>query len=251
MKKAFLAYFTLGYPSIEATEEIIKGAIDGGATGIEVGLPFSDPVADGETIQHAHHNALLNKTEPEELFPLMERLGPYKDNTDFYVMAYLNSIINAPQGMENLLKGLKRYGIKGLIIPDLPFLEIRRKRIGIDFPIVLFATPDTKEKDLEEYTSYKPPFIYYIARYGTTGERGDLPEDIEKKIDIVKEKTGIPVYIGFGISRPEHVKRLYEVADGVIVGSHLIKLLIKNEEKDPKTLRKIIEKEVESLLGSE
>ncbi len=248
MKKAFLAYFTLGYPSIEATEEVIKGAIDGGATGIEIGLPFSDPVADGETIQHAHNFALKNGVKSDDVFSLLKKIGEYREKADFYIMAYLNSIINAPCGMEKFIEDAKRYEIKGFILPDLPFSEVVRERVKINFPKVLFATNETPLEVLKEYKKYKPPFIYYIARYGTTGERDSLPDDIKEKLIFLKNTTDLPVYIGFGISKPEHVKALYEVADGVIVGSHLIKLMIKNEEKDPYTLRKIIENEVRRLL---
>ncbi len=249
MKKAFLAYFTLGYPTLSATEEVIKGAIDGGATGIEIGIPFSDPVADGKTIQHAHHVALTKGVKSDDVLTLLERLGPYKEKADFYIMAYLNSIMNAPGGMDTFLKKAKDFEVKGLIIPDLPFSEVKRGRIKIDFPLVLFATPDTGEAYIKEYPLYKPPFIYYIARYGTTGERDSLPEDLTDKLVIMKKLINIPIYIGFGISKPEHVKTLYKVVDGVIVGSHLIRLIIKNEEKTPEILREIIRKEVEKLLS--
>ncbi len=249
MKKAFLAYFTLGYPDIKRTEEIIKGAIRGGASGIEIGLPFSDPVADGPIIQHAHNVALSHNTKPEDIFPLLDNLGPMREGVDFYIMAYLNTIINAPSGMENFIKKAKGYGIKGFILPDLPFSEIKRGRLKIDFSLVLFATPDTEEEKLKEYDTFAPPFIYYIARYGTTGERDDLPEELKEKIQFVKNVVSSPIYIGFGISKPEHVKMLYEVADGVIVGSHLIRLVKEKEDATPEVLGKIIEDEVKRLLS--
>ncbi len=249
MKKAFLAYFTLGYPNIETTEEVIKGAIEGGATGIEIGIPFSDPVADGPTIQHAHNIALKNGTLADDVFSLLKNLGPYREKVNFYIMAYLNSIMNAPCGMENFIKKSKKYGVEGFIIPDLPFSEIKRKKVKIDFPLILFATNESPFDTLKEYKKYKPPFVYYIARYGTTGERKTLPDDIRENIALIKGAIELPLYIGFGISKKEHVKTLYEVADGVIVGSHLIKLIIENEDKRPENIGKIIKEEVKKLLG--
>ena len=249
MKKKFLAYFTMGYPDIKTTEEVIKGAIRGGAKGIEIGIPFSDPVADGNTIQYAHNFALKNGIKIDDISSLLNRLNDYLSRADFYIMAYLNTIINAPVGMENFLKEARTYGIKGLILPDLPFSEIKRGKLLLDFPLVLFATPDTDDNDLKEYALYNPPFIYYIARYGTTGERDTLPEDIKERIKTIREKIDIPIYIGFGISKPEHVKELYEVADGVIVGSHLIKLMIQHEGESPEAIGKIIEGEVRNLLS--
>jgi len=249
MKKAFLAYFTLGYPDLSTTEEVIKGAIESGAKGIEIGIPFSDPVADGEIIQHAHHIALTKGTKSNDVFILLEKLGPYREKADFYIMAYLNSIINAPEGMDIFLKKAKNLGVKGLIIPDFPFLEAKRSKIKIDFPLILFATPDTKEDDIKEYSSYKPPFIYYIARYGTTGERDTLPKNLAEKLIKIKNLIDVPVYIGFGISKPEHIQTLYKIVDGVIVGSHLIKLIKEHEEASPKKIGEIIKKEVKRLLG--
>ncbi len=249
MKKAFLAYFTLGYPSIKATEEVIKGAIEGGTTGIEIGIPFSDPVADGPTIQHAHNIALKNGILADDVFSLLESLGPYRERANFYIMAYLNSIMNAPCGMENFIKKSKKYGIEGFIIPDLPFSEIKREKVKIGFPLILFATNETPFDTLKEYKKYNPPFVYYIARYGTTGERETLPDDIKENLSSIKRVIDLPLYIGFGISKREHVKTLYEVADGVIVGSHLIKLIIENEGKNPENIGKIIKEEVKKLLG--
>jgi len=248
MKKGFLAYFTMGYPDLKTTEEAIKGAIKGGATGIEIGIPFSDPVADGETIQYAHHIALKNGTKIDDVISLLNRINSYLNQANFYIMAYLNTIINMPFGMEKFLKEIKDYGVKGLILPDLPFSEVRKNKFSINFPIVLFATPDTDERDLKEYSLYNPPFIYYIARYGTTGERETLPKDIKEKIKSIREKIDIPLYIGFGISKPEHVAELYEVADGVIVGSHLIRLMIQHEGEESKNIGKIIQDEVKRLL---
>ena len=249
MKKEFLSYFTLGYPGIEEDVEIIKGAIDGGATGIEIGIPFSDPIADGGVIQYAHHIAITRGTKTGDLFTLMDLLGEYRGKAKFYVMSYLNPIINYPKGLDVFVRKLKETGICGLILPDFPFAEAKRGKVKVDFPLILFATPDTQDTDILEYKEYNPPFVYYIAQYGTTGERASLPEDIKEKIINIKEVTKLPLYVGFGISTKEQVRALYDVADGVIVGSHLIKLIMKHEKDKLKNVRDIIKEEVKILTS--
>jgi tryptophan synthase alpha chain len=157
-------------------------------------------------------------------------------------MSYLNPIVNYPEGKEKLLDELKKLGVKGLIIPDLPLREV--KNVDIAYPIVPFVAPNTKDEEIELINSVQAPFVYYISRYGVTGEREDLP--FADHIKKMKERIKLPLFVGFGISRHEQVEKVWEIADGVIVGSALVRIM----EESPKDEipKKVVEK-VKELLG--
>lgn len=218
--KNFLAYIPAGFPNLETTASILKEVKSLPITGVEVGIPFSDPVADGPVIQEAHTIALENKTNLSKILRLLENLNlPY----EVYLMSYLNPLIHFPEGTKKLAQRLKRAKVKGLIIPDLPLKEI--KNIELNYPFVLFTAPNTSYEEIAIINKVSPPFVYYVARYGVTGAKKDIP--FVNHIKALKKRLNIPFYVGFGISTPQQVKKVWDVADGAIVGSALVKEMAK------------------------
>jgi len=234
MNKKFIVYIPAGYPDIQFTKKILEMLNQLPVTGIEIGVPFSDPIADGEVIQIAHQTALKNNINLDIIFNLLKKI---KLNSQLFIMSYLNPIINYPFGVKKFLKNLYDCNIKSLIIPDLPNKEI--KNLNLNFPIIPFAAPNTNEEEIKIINLLKPEFVYYIARYGITGERKDLP--FKDKIKYLKTKINAPICIGFGISTKEQVIEAFKIADGVIVGSTIVK------ELHTKNLKRI-EKKILNLI---
>jgi len=224
--KGFIAYIPAGFPDLETTRKVLLALNDLRITGVEVGVPFSDPVADGPVIQLAHSVALRNGVTMKKILEMLREISV---DYELYLMSYL-------------LDELRRLGVKGLIIPDLPLREV--KNIEISFPIVPFVAPNTRDEDLEAINTIRAPFVYYISRYGVTGEREDLPfaEHIKK----VKKKIALPLFVGFGISRHEQVRKVWEIADGVIVGSALVRIM--EESKRQEIPQKVVAR-VKELIG--
>ena len=190
-------------------------------------------------IQNAYKVAAENGVNLAKILDLVENLNL---NYDVYIMSYLNPILNFPQGLPQLLRRLGRINIKGLIIPDLPACET--ENIALNFPTVLFLAPNSTEKEMEIVNQKTPPFVYYIARYGTTGVKSDIPGI--SKIREMKRKIKSPLFVGFGISERRHIKRLWEVADGVIVGSALVEEMAKPPAK---TVAVRVCRKIKGLLG--
>ncbi len=211
-----IAYIPAGFPDIAVTGKILKRLDRVPLKAVEVGVPFSDPVADGPTIQKAYHAALEKKVTLESILEMLEGLTL---SCDLYLMSYLNPVMNYRYGRRCLEKRLKKAGIKGLIIPDLPLKEM--EQIDLDFPKVVFTAPNTTDKEIEKINKLSPPFVYYVARYGVTGTRADMPELAALKR--LKKKLRHSLYAGFGISSFAQARAVGTVADGAIVGSVLVK----------------------------
>jgi len=237
--RGFIPYIPAGYPDMEVTVEILEMLNTLPVKGVEVGVPFSDPVADGPVIQMAHKESLDNNTTLEEIIYILSDLSL---NYELYIMSYLNPIIHYPYGLKKLLREFNRIGVQGLIIPDLPLKEIHNVRI--DYPIVPFVAPNTKGEELDRINKIAPPFVYYISRYGVTGACDDLPfvEHMKK----VKQKVKAPLFIGFGISTLQQVRAAWKIADGVVVGSALVKIM--GETPRPHVATRIRLK-IEELMG--
>lgn len=212
----FLAYIPAGYPDLKTTRSILK-ELDGlPITGVEIGVPFSDPVADGPVIQMAHQSALKQGVNLDAILDMIESLSL---SYDLYLMSYLNPLMNYPYGTRSLERRLKKAGVRGLIIPDLPFKEMAG--FSLIYPKIIFIAPNTPDKDITMVNKACPPFVYYVARYGVTGTHKDLP--FMDRLKELKGKIKAPFYVGFGVSTAQQVKALNRVADGVIVGSLLVK----------------------------
>lgn len=222
---ALIAYVTVGYPSIEATLEVVPLLADCGCDIVELGIPFSDPLADGATIQNASFHALQQGITPQICLEVAGQLSA-KVNIPLVFMTYFNPVFS--YGLEEFCGACTRSGVDGLIIPDLPpeegsALEAVTRQQGLDL-IYLLAPTSTQER-ISLVAERSRGFIYLVSVTGVTGARDTLPADLEAFVARVRRVASQPLGVGFGISTPEQAKRVARIADGVIVGSRLIQLM--------------------------
>ncbi len=229
-----------GYPSLEKSYETAKALIEAGADILEVGLPFSDPVADGPTIQVAHEKAVKDGITPVNVFQLTQKIKQDFPDTPLILMTYYNPIF--VMGEEKFCQMAKDSGIDGFIVPDLPpeeaegFKQIVNKN-GLD--MIFLLAPTSHEDRIKKIGDMSDSFIYYVSLTGITGERETLPwQELEEKVKQIKEITGKFVAVGFGVSKKEHTQKLSKIADGVIVGSAVVKLQGKADIEGIKNLVK-------------
>lgn len=239
-QKPLICYFMAGYPSLEKSYETAKALIEAGADILEVGLPFSDPVADGPTIQVAHEKAVKDGITPVNVFQLTQKIKQDFPDTPLILMTYYNPIF--VMGEEKFCQMAKDSGIDGFIVPDLPpeeaegFKQIVNKN-GLD--MIFLLAPTSHEDRIKKIGDMSDSFIYYVSLTGITGERETLPwQELEEKVKQIKEITGKFVAVGFGVSKKEHTQKLSKIADGVIVGSAVVKLQGKADIEGIKNLVK-------------
>ena len=223
--KAFIAYVTAGDPSLPMTGKIVLELERSGADIIELGIPFSDPLADGPTIQAASHRALAKGVTLRKVF---RTVGSLRKNTDIPIvfMTYYNPVLR--YGILNFVKGCKASGVDGVIIPDLPYEEAkdliaasRKARIATIF----LAAPTSTKTRIKNIVKNSTGFIYYVSLTGVTGARRELPAEITSNVRAIKSITKKPVAVGFGISTRSQAKEVARRADGVIVGSAIVKII--------------------------
>ena len=235
-QKALICYVVAGYPDISASEDIITSLINGGADIIEIGIPFSDPIADGSTIQDAIQNSLMSGTTPDMCLELASRIRKTFPDIPLIIMTYSNILFR--KGYIQFAQQAKKSGIDGLIIPDIPIEEAKEyldavKKAGMS--TIFLVSPNTSEKRLKIISKFCTGFLYVISIFGTTGERKGFDEYTIQSIKRVKKviTDNLPLAVGFGISNPQHVRYMIDAgADGVIIGSAIIKKIkeIENTE---------------------
>lgn len=240
--KALIPFFTAFYPSPELFKEFLLRADAGGADFIEVGIPFSDPLADGKMIQYSSQR-VLKKGFDFSLF--LEEISPLKENINasLILMSYFNPILQ--RGIENFAKEMKEAHVEGVIVPNLPLEEsysLKEALSSYDIDLIYFVAPTTHSSRIKKISHFSEGFIYLVSLTGVTGMREKLPSGLDNYISRVKESTSKPVCVGFGISNPYQAREVAELADGVIVGSTLINL-IKGRKKE-----KFLPQEVENFL---
>ena len=223
--KALIAYITVGYPNIEATLKAVPLLAENGCDIVELGIPFSDPLADGVTIQKSSFHALQNGVTPHLCLEVAEELS-HKVNIPLVFMTYFNPVFN--YGLGKFSAACAKSGISGLIIPDLPpdegsELEAISQKQGLDL-IYLLAPTSTKER-IKLVAKRSRGFIYLVSVTGVTGARDRLPTDLKTFAARVRKMAKQPLCIGFGISTPKQASQIAQIADGVIVGSRLIQLM--------------------------
>jgi tryptophan synthase alpha chain len=223
--KALAAYITAGYPDIKATPVIAKTLAANGADIIELGIPFSDPLADGATIQKASYRALLNGTTPEMCLEAAVEIRR-EIKTPLVFMTYYNPVLN--YGPEKFCRKCATAGIDGLIVPDLPpeegsELETTARKHGLD--MIYMLAPTSTEERIRGAGKRSGGFIYLVSLTGVTGARKELPAELEGFIKRVRKFARQALCVGFGISSAAQAKRVAKTADGVIVGSRLIQLI--------------------------
>ena len=225
--KAFIPFITCGDPDLETTAKIVREMVKNGATLIELGIPFSDPTAEGPVIQDANLRALSAGTTTDKVFDLVRDLR--RDVTvPMVFMTYANVVYS--YGAEKFISTCKDIGIDGLILPDVPFEEKEEfapicEKYGLD--LISMIAP-TSEQRIETIAKEAKGFIYIVSSLGVTGVRSEIKTDIGSIVEAVRKYTNVPCAIGFGISTPEQAKKMAAVADGVIVGSAIVKQIAAN-----------------------
>jgi tryptophan synthase alpha chain len=235
-QKALICYVVAGYPDIRTSEDVITSLINGGADIIEIGIPFSDPIADGSTIQDAIQNSLTSGTTPDMCLELASRIRKTFPDIPLLIMTYSNILFR--KGYIQFAQQAKESGIDGFIIPDIPIEEAKEyldsvKRIGMS--TIFLVSPNTSEKRLKIISKICTGFLYVISIYGTTGERKGFDVYTIESIKRVKKviADNLPLAVGFGISNPQHVRYMIDAgADGVIIGSAIIKKIKEIENKE-------------------
>ncbi len=231
--KAFIAFITCGDPDLETTKKAVIEAVAGGADLIELGIPFSDPTAEGPVIQGANLRALTGGVTTDKIFDFVEELR--KEVTiPLVFMTYANVVYSYDS--EKFMANCKKAGIDGIILPDLPFEEKEEfddvcSKYGID--LISLIAP-TSENRIAMIAKQAKGFLYIVSSLGVTGTRSRIDTDLGSMVKIVKENTDIPCAIGFGISTPEQAANISKLSDGVIVGSAIIKILEKYGKEAPK-----------------
>lgn len=237
---ALIAYLTVGYPRIDVTPSLVEAAAQSGADAIELGIPFSDPLADGRTIQAASQVALK---EGMTVKRALEAAAAARKKTDvpLLFMTYLNPIL--AYGLEGFCRAASAAGVDGLIVPDLPPAESAELRGAADasnVDLVFFVAPTSSEAGIEAACRAATGFVYCIAVTGVTGARDHLDEGVLSLIATVRRHTTLPVVVGFGISKPEHLTALDGKADGVIVASALLDAIARSPQDPGTPLREFL-----------
>lgn len=224
--KAFIAFITVGDPDIETTEKVVRAAVEGGADLIELGIPFSDPTAEGPVIMEADNRALKAGTTTDDVFALTKKLRETIDIPMVY-MTYANVVFS--YGTDKFMTKAQDAGIDGLILPDVPYEEKEdfdgpAAEHGID--LVSMIAP-TSENRIAMIAKEAKGFVYMVSSLGVTGTRTNITTDISAMTALVRKSTDIPCAVGFGISTPEQAADMAKQSDGAIVGSAIVKLLAK------------------------
>lgn len=224
--KAFIPFITCGDPDLETTAGVVRAAQAAGADLIELGIPFSDPTAEGPVIQGANIRALAGGVTTDKIFDLVRELR--KDVTvPMVFMTYANVVFS--YGAERFISTCAKIGIDGIILPDLPFEEKGEfdpvcKKYGVDLISLIAPTSENRIAMIAREAS---GFIYIVSSLGVTGVRSEITTDIGAMVKLVKENTDIPCAVGFGISKPEQAQKMAGLSDGAIVGSAIIRIIEK------------------------
>lgn len=231
--KAFIAFITCGDPDLETTAKVVRAAAENGADLIELGIPFSDPTAEGPVIQGANLRALTGGITTDKIFAFVKELR--RDvKVPMVFMTYANVVFS--YGAEKFISTCREIEIDGLILPDLPFEEKEEFQPlcrQYDINLISLIAP-TSENRIAMIAKEAEGFIYIVSSLGVTGTRSEIKTDLASIINVVRENTDVPCAIGFGISTPEQAKKMAEISDGAIVGSAIIKLLEKHGKDAPK-----------------
>lgn len=224
--KAFIAFITVGDPDLETTERVVHAAVENGADLIELGIPFSDPTAEGPVIMEADEVALKAGTTTDKVFELTKKLRKTITVPMVY-MTYANVVFS--YGCEKFAQKAADAGIDGLILPDVPYEEKEEftevfDRYGLD--LISMIAP-TSEDRIAMIAKEAKGFIYMVSSLGVTGTRSEITTDISAMTDLVKKNSEVPCAVGFGISTPEQAAGMAELSDGAIVGSAIIKIIAK------------------------
>lgn len=244
--KAFIAFITCGDPDLDTTEKIIETMAENGVDMIELGIPFSDPTAEGPVIQAANLRGLAQGVTTDKVFDMIRRVRK-RVSIPMVFMTYANVVFS--YGTERFIKTAAEVGMSGLILPDVPYEEKAEfadvcKEYGLDFISLIAPTSDER---IGMIASSAEGFVYCVSSLGVTGTRSEITSDIDSMIASVRENTDIPVAIGFGISNPEQAAQMAAKSDGIIIGSAIVKLIEKYGKDCVPYVKKFV-KEISAAL---
>lgn len=230
--KAFIAFITCGDPDLETTAAVVREAVKNGADLIELGIPFSDPTAEGPVIQGANLRALTGGITTDRIFAFVKELRRDVE-VPLVFMTYANVVFS--YGSERFISASQEIGIDGLILPDLPFEEKEEfgplcRQYGVDLISLIAPTSD---KRIAMIAREAEGFLYLVSSLGVTGTRSEIKTDLPSIVEVVRQNTKIPCAIGLGISTPEQARKMADISDGAIVGSAIVKILEKYGKDAP------------------
>jgi tryptophan synthase alpha chain len=235
-RPALIPFVTAGYPTLAMTERLLPALVDGGADVIEIGIPFSDPIADGETVQRTSQIALANGTTLSDAIEVVRRARANGLTTPIVFMGYFNPFLR--YGLARLATDMAEAGVDGLIIPDLPTEESEDLRAALRAhgrDLIFLVAPTSTEERIREVAKRASGFVYCVALTGVTGARTSLSDDLPAYVARIRAQTDLPLAVGFGISKPEHVQEVAKIADGVVIASALINHLDDKPEAEQPT----------------
>ncbi|MGD9639029.1 MAG: tryptophan synthase subunit alpha [Alphaproteobacteria bacterium] len=239
-KSAFISFIAAGDPSFETSLEVLKLLPQSGVDIIELGIPFSDSMADGAIIQQASQRALKQGITPAHVFDMVKEFRKGNDHTPIILMGYYNPIL--AMGLKNFAEKAKEAGVDGALVVDLPpeeADELKTELDSNDIDLIFLMAPTTNDKRLKTILKKAKGFLYYVAITGVTGTKLAKDDEVKFAIDIIKKKTELPIVTGFGIKTPEMAGRIAKIADGVVVGTAIVEKIdaeVQNHDNHQKVI---------------
>jgi len=240
-RPSLVAYVTCGDPDLATTRDVVLAAIDAGADVIELGVPFSDPVADGPVIQRASQRALSNGTTLADVLKLAAVVRQHAQSTGLIIFSYLNPILRL--GLEKFCKVARHAGVDGMLLTDMPVEEAddylgeaRRNELAT----VFLAAPTSTDERLKGIAAASSGFVYAVSRTGVTGARQQLPDDAKKLVRRLRKFTKLAIAVGFGISTAEQFAAVGEFADAAVVGSAIVETIERNRGKEAASVAEFV-----------
>ena len=227
-QKAFVGYIVAGDPDLETSLELMHLSVDSGVDILEIGVPFTDPIAEGPTIQQAHDRSLENETNLQKIVDLVGKFREKDSNTPIILMGYINNFLM----YKDLINRSHDLGVDGVLVVDIPG-ELSLEDYGIDnqnLDVISLVSPTTSKDRVKEIVKNSTGFIYYVTLRGVTGSSNLDGNEIEQNIKYIKSISSIPVMAGFGIKSSDDAKLLSSFSDGIVIGSSIVELIYKNSE---------------------
>jgi len=227
-QKAFVGYIVAGDPDLETSLELMHLSVDSGVDILEIGVPFTDPIAEGPTIQQAHDRSLENETNLQKIIDIICKFREKDTNTPIILMGYINNFLM----YKDLINRSHELGVDGVLVVDIPG-ELSLEDYGIDnqdLDIISLVSPTTSKERVKEIVKNSTGFIYYVTLRGVTGSSNLDGNEIEQNIKYIKSISSIPVMAGFGIKNSDDAKLLSSFSDGIVIGSSIVELIYKNSE---------------------
>jgi tryptophan synthase alpha chain len=245
---AFIGFLTAGDPTIEKTVEYILAMVEAGCDLVEIGIPFSDPMAEGVVIQEANVRALKHNTTTDDVFEIVKEVRKHTD-VPLVFLTYINPVFF--YGYEKFFKKCNELGVDGIISPDLPYEEkgeIADIASKNDVDVISLIAPTSKER-IQKIASDATGFIYVVSSLGVTGMRSEIKTDLNAIIDDIRDVTDLPLAVGFGINTPQQASDISNIADGVIVGSAIVKIIEEHGENATEALKEYVSSMKEACIN--